>query len=128
MCPIHPTNTPAWRQSGIKFTSYLMNGAVIRSPGDFKWDDGAAGRTYKNTDYRPTDMLFWESDEKDSGNFNDASSKPTEGFSRRHSKGAILGMFGGHVAFMKYDRYEALVREPNRNEFWCWPKSRDGHF
>src|SRR2546422_943914 len=29
MCPIHPTNTPAWRLSGIKFTSYLMNGSVI---------------------------------------------------------------------------------------------------
>src|SRR5262249_54027445 len=29
MCPLHKTNTPAWRQSGIKFTSYLMNGAVI---------------------------------------------------------------------------------------------------
>src|ERR1041385_5256587 len=99
MCPIHPTNTPAWRQSGIKFTSYLMNGAVINGTG---WADGTAGKTYKNSQYRPTDMLFWESDEKDSGNFNDASSTPREGFSRRHANGAILGMFGGHVAFMKY--------------------------
>src|SRR6184192_3047693 len=29
MCPLHPTNTPAWRQSTIKFTSYLINGCVI---------------------------------------------------------------------------------------------------
>jgi prepilin-type N-terminal cleavage/methylation domain-containing protein len=28
MCPLHRTNTLAWRQSNIKFTSYLMNGAI----------------------------------------------------------------------------------------------------
>jgi len=49
MCPIHPTNTPAWRQSGIKFTSYLMNGAVINGGGSFDWSAGSVGKTFKNT-------------------------------------------------------------------------------
>src|SRR5262249_23679353 len=85
MCPLHPTNTPAWRSSGIKFTSYLMNGAVINGVGSFDWSAGSIGKTFKNSVFRATDMLFWESDEKDSGNFNDGSSRPSEGFSRRHA-------------------------------------------
>ena len=28
-CPLHRTNTVAWRSSNIKFTSYMMNGCVI---------------------------------------------------------------------------------------------------
>ncbi len=126
MCPIHPTNTPAWRQSGIKFTSYLMNGAVINGSGSFDWTAGPRGKTFKNTAFVATNMLFWETDEKDSGNFNDGSSRPSEGFSRRHALGAIVGLFDGHVQFLKWDRYNKLVIDPNKNELWCYPKSRDG--
>ena len=80
MCPLHLTNTPAWRVSAIKFSSYLMNGAVIQgtSPGDsFDFQRGAQGYTYKISAFRATDMLLWESDDSDPDNFNDGSS-PTE--------------------------------------------------
>jgi prepilin-type N-terminal cleavage/methylation domain-containing protein len=126
MCPLHRTNTLAWRQSNIKFTSYLMNGAVIDGSGSFDWGAGAVGKTFKTSAFLPSDMLFWETDEKDPGYFNDGASDPSEGFSRRHSIGAIVGLFDGHVEYLKWKKYFQILAEPNRNSLWCYPKSRNG--
>jgi len=126
MCPLHQTNTSAWKASGIKFTSYLMNGAVINGSGSFEWSAGAVGKTFKNSAFLPTDMLFWETDEKDPGYFNDGSSRPDEGFSKRHASGAIVGLFDGHVQFLKWERYYKILADPLKNELWCYPKSRTG--
>jgi len=126
MCPLHKTNTAAWRQSGIKFTSYLMNGAVIDGSGSFDWGAGALGKNFRTTAFLPTDMLIWETDEGDPGYFNDGASDPSEGFSKRHSFGAIIGLMGGHVEFVKWKKYYALLADPNRNSLWCYPKSKNG--
>lgn len=126
MCPLHRTNTPAWKQSNIKFTSYLMNGCVINGNGAFDWGAGALGKTFVNSNFKPTDMLFWETDERDPSYFNDGASDPSEGFSKRHSTGAIIGLFGGHVQFVKWDKYSQLLRDRNRNELWCYPNSLNG--
>lgn len=126
-CPLHRTNTPAWRQSGIKFTSYLMNGAVIDgSGGSFDWSAGSNGKTFRSSSFQPTDMLFWETDETDPGYFNDGSSSPGEGFSRRHTKGAIVGLMGGHVEYVKWKKYFEILADPNKNSLWCYPRSKDG--
>ena len=130
MCPLHQTNTVAWRGSVIKFTSYLMNGCVIRgsTAGDsFNWDRGALGYTYKNSAFRGTDMLLWESDDSDAGNFNDGSSHPYEGWTFRHSRGAIIGLMDGHVEFIQDKKYAQLANDPNRNSLWCYPDSATGH-
>jgi prepilin-type processing-associated H-X9-DG protein len=71
-------------------------------------------------------MLFWETDEHDPGYFNDGASTPDEGFSKRHAKGAILGLMDGHVEFLKWDKYNRLLSDPNRNSLWCYPKSKTG--
>jgi prepilin-type N-terminal cleavage/methylation domain-containing protein len=126
MCPLHRTNTSAWRQSNIKFTSYMMNGAVIEGSSSFDWYSGARGKTFKNAQFLPTDMLFWETDEHDPGYFNDGASDPSEGFSKRHTIGAIIGLFGGHVQYLKWKKYYQMLAEPNRNSLWCYPKSADG--
>src|SRR5207249_4463394 len=129
MCPLHRTNTSAWRGSNIKFTSYLMNGAVIDGYGSFDWSSGERGKTFKTTAFLPTDMLLWESDEKDPNNFNDGSSRPGEGdggLSKRHNIGAILGLMGGHVQFIKWDQYYKILADPGKNSLWCYPKSVDG--
>ncbi len=126
MCPLHKTNTPYWKQSNIKFTSYLMNGAVIDGNGSFDWDTGSRGKTFKNTAFKPTDMLFWETDEKDPGYFNDGASRPDEGFSKRHALGAIVGLMGGHVAFLKWKTYYQVLADPNKNSLWCYPNTSNG--
>ncbi len=126
LCPVHRTNTSAWKLSTIKFTSYLMNGVVINGSGSFDWSAGSAGKTFKNSAFEPTDMLFWETDETDPGYFNDGSSNPGEGFSKRHSTGAIIGLMGGHFEYLKWKRYYQLLADPNRNSLWCYPNSRDG--
>ncbi len=126
MCPMHRTNTAAWRQSAIQFTSYMMNGVVINGSGSFDWGAGSFGRTFKVSAFLPTDMLFWETDENDPGYFNDGASSPSEGFSRRHSIGAIVGLIGGHVEYVKWKRYFQILADPNRNSLWCYPKSANG--
>src|SRR5207249_3169258 len=58
MCPLHRTNTPAWKQSAVKFTSYLMNGCIIKGSGSFDWAAGAFGKTYSANAFKATDMLL----------------------------------------------------------------------
>ncbi len=126
MCPGHKTNTYAWMFSNVKFTSYVMNGAVINGNGSFDWTAGALGKTYRSAAFKPTDMLFWEPDETQSDYFNDACSRPSEGLTQRHGIGAILGIMDGHVEFIKWKRYFQLVADPNKNSLWCYPGSVDG--
>ena len=126
MCPLHRTNTSAWRLSNVKFTSYLMNGCVINGSGSFDWDSGARGKTFKNSAFRATDMLFWETDENNPAYFNDGASSPDEGFSRRHNTGAVVGLMDGHVNYLKWKTYYQLLAEPIRNSLWCYPKSPTG--
>lgn len=122
MCPIDYTNTTAWRARNIQFSSYMMNGAVCA----YIFSDGARGKTYKNSAFKGTDMLFWEPDEREPFYFNDACSRPDEGFSFRHNVGALVGLFDGHAEFLKTTRYAALLRERVKNSLWCSPATADG--
>jgi prepilin-type N-terminal cleavage/methylation domain-containing protein len=126
MCPAHKTNTLAWALSNIKFTSYVLNGAVINGNGSYDWTAGGLGHTYKGIAFKPTDMLFWEPDETQSDYFNDACSRPSEGLTRRHGLGAILGIMDGHVELIKWDKYFQLVADPNKNSLRCYPGSPTG--
>jgi len=46
-------------------------------------------------------MLLWETDESDPGYSNDGASEPTEGVSKRHTSGSIIGVMDGHVDYVK---------------------------
>lgn len=126
MCPLHKTNSFAWKLSNIKFTSYLMNGAVINGTKPFDWDYGRVGKTFKNSMFKGTDMLFWESDETDDGNFNDGASNPSEGLTQRHVYGAMFGFFDGHSEYVKWKKWAQLIADPNKNNLWCYPNSVTG--
>ena len=127
LCPIHKTNTPQWRVSVIKFTSYLMNGAVINGSGAFDWSSGGdVGKTFKNSVFKGSDMLFWESDELVSANFNDGASRPSEGLTQRHVSGAMFGMFDGHAEYAKWKKWAQLIADPKKNSLWCYPNSPNG--
>jgi len=71
----------------IKIISYLWNGAING------YETGDARITMSKwplSTFRPTGMLIWEADEMQSEYvFNDASSTPHEGISRRHGSSRI---------------------------------------
>jgi hypothetical protein len=103
-----------------------MNGCIIESGEAFDWSAGGRGSTFRISAFQPTAMLLWEPDEKIDNYFNDGASSPGEGFSRRHSVGAIVGSMGGHVRFLKWEQYYQLLADPNKNELWCFPRSANG--
>ena len=129
-CPARVTNNAVWKASNIKFSSYVMNGAVINGSAGYDWTAGALGKTYKASMFKPTDMLFYEPDAESSGSqdfFNDAASRPGEGYiTKRHGDGAVIGMMGGHVEFVRWKKYYDLVRDPAKNSLWCYPGSTTG--
>lgn len=104
-----------WLKRAVKITSYCWNGTIGGYSTSGKSGD-LAGRTYKTSDFLPTDIQLWEQNETDGYFFNDAGNNPEtagEGVSQRHSGGggyktgqdkgggAMVGRFGGTAAFIK---------------------------
>ncbi len=110
-CPSHrePYDGPS-----EKTTSYLMNGAV-----------SGFSRTlpaFRIYEFRSASVIFWETEIEA---WNDASSFPTEGITRRHGSGATVGLVdGGCVWFPRSDWETELERRPGM--LWCSPGSRTG--
>lgn len=124
MCPMHKTNTSAWVQARVKFTSYVMTSYV--GIGGSTPSVAKHGRTYKTTAFRPDSMILWETDENEPNYFNDGGSDPSEGLTRRHGDGAIMGILDGRVEFIKWKRHQELLSDPNKNVLWCYPDSPNG--
>jgi len=127
-CPIERTNNAFFRQRDMQVCSYTMNGSVS---GFTTAPTGKPWVSYKMSQFRPHYMLFWESDEKQPSNYDNATSNPTEGVSQRHNGGIIMGMFGGQTEFIKFRLYslEAGIggypgQRPGR--LWCSPGSKNG--
>ena len=86
------------RRSGVKYRQYLRRDIKIIS---YLWNGAINGYESGNASlitmskwpmgsFRPTGMLVWESDEMQSEyTFNDASSTPHEGISRRHGSSRV---------------------------------------
>ena len=68
---------PLWLGRPVKLTSYCWNGTI----GGYVGTKGTAptpdGKTYKLTDFRPTDWQMWEQNEAMSFFFNDAGNNPS---------------------------------------------------
>lgn len=101
-----------------KLGSFICNGAVI---GDGKFGGTDRPNTYRTDRFKPTNYLLWETDEANPWFFNDGSSTPAEGFSRRHGDGATLGAVGGQVVYLKYQTWDRLVSRGSE-DFWCSPR------
>jgi prepilin-type processing-associated H-X9-DG protein len=126
-CPLERTNNALFRAREMQVCSYMMNGAVSG------YNTGPRGNytTYKFTEFLPDRMLYWEADENQPSNYDNASSTPDEGVTQRHNTGSVMGMFDGHVEFMKFRQYyqEAGIGgypgiRPGR--FWCNPGTKNG--
>ena len=71
-------------------------------------------------------MIIWETDETNPAYFNDGGSDPSEGLTRRHGDGAIMGIIDAHVEFIKWKKYDQLLQDPNKNLLWCYPDTPNG--
>ena len=85
LCPADKVNNLFYSR-GVKFTSYIWNGAVNGYSG---------GKSFKITRFKPLQVLMWEADERTPFWFNDTGSFPDEGISERHGKGAIIALYSG---------------------------------
>ena len=134
-----------WITRPVKVTSYCWSGVIGGYAG--RAGELPAGKTYKVTDFLPTDWQMWEQNENDpSGfNFNDAGNNqeaPIETLSLRHSGkatwwlsttlprnmpgGAMIGTFGGTAQFTKWNKvWDNLNRKTGvPNELLCGPEYR----
>ncbi|MBI3414853.1 MAG: type II secretion system protein [Verrucomicrobia bacterium] len=132
-----------WLGRPVKLTSYCWTGNI----GGYTGSKGTAppdGKTYKLTDFKPTDWQLWEQNESDPFFFNDAGNNPEsigETLSLRHSGldnwigapyataknlpgGAVVGNFGGTALFIKWNKAWSLVnrKEPVPNDILCGPR------
>jgi prepilin-type N-terminal cleavage/methylation domain-containing protein len=117
-CPMDKTNS-LWTQRAQKMSSYLMNGAV-GGYGDI------SPNSFKSTQFRPDDIIFWQALETNPSDFNDGSSEPDEGITKLHSIGTTVGCVDGHVEYMKTLRFYALVNMSIKNRVWCHPLTVNG--
>jgi prepilin-type N-terminal cleavage/methylation domain-containing protein len=126
--------------------NYYNRGEMISS---YVWDGAiagfSAGKTFKLTRFKASNILQWENDEKNvtSGNWNDFSNYPLQGgnggvgssvgditFSRRHGRAAQVGRMDGSAARITYTEMVGMALAPAgsaKNDLWYNPNSTDGH-
>jgi prepilin-type N-terminal cleavage/methylation domain-containing protein len=127
-CPIENTNTAFFRAREMQVTSYTMNGSVS---GFGTSPTGRPYVSYKMALFKPHYMIYWESDEKQPGYYDNATSRPDEGGSVRHNGGIVMGMFGGQTEFIKFKAYAmeaGLAGYPGNRpgRMWCNPGKPTG--
>jgi hypothetical protein len=110
-----------WRDRPVKITSYCWNGTIGNYVGP-RQGLVPGGRTFKMTEFLPTDIQMWEQNETMGFYFNDAGNNPEtggEGVSQRHATkgdyvrtgnvdkggGAMIGTIGGTAQFIKYKKF-----------------------
>jgi prepilin-type N-terminal cleavage/methylation domain-containing protein len=102
-------------------TSYLMNGALCAYSTSQK-------KTFKQSQFQPDDIIFWQAIDTNAGDFNDGSSTPNEGIFEKHNGGTTIGSAAGHVEFMKARNFRRKLSDPNtRTRAWCNPITVNGH-
>jgi len=122
----------------VKLSSYCWNGTIGGYCGP-RAGGIASGKTYKNSDFRPMDIMLWEQNETDGFYFNDLGNHPEtggEGVSQRHAGkgdyranenrggGAMVGRVSGSAEFIKYQKfldYLVPARHPRPNDLLNGP-------
>jgi len=132
-CPAdNPTASGStWPLRADQLSTYVMNGAVVGYGDNPKFSG-----TYTLNQIRiPLGYLFWEPLDRDAngnyvtGAYNDGGNFPsaTEGPSKRHVTGCVLGALDGHTEYVKYQVATNLAASLGPNVFWWNPLTPDGH-
>ena len=125
-CPLDKTNAPSWKQRPNKLCTYVQNGSLCGY-------GAISPRSYSPSDFRQDSYMMWEPNDPGNGyGFNDGSSYPDPavdgGLGTRHGKtGGIVLVVSGSVTFVKYAKWAAQAKDPNKNELWCNPGTVNGH-
>jgi prepilin-type N-terminal cleavage/methylation domain-containing protein len=121
LCPQDVVNAEYLMRNEL-ITSYVWNGAV---------SGYANAHSFKITRFKPSNILQWENDESNPGNFGDFANKPfdyTVCFSQRHGKAAQIGRIDGSAGREVYATMAAwALNTTTPNDLWCNPASADGH-
>ncbi|MFG0284498.1 MAG: DUF1559 domain-containing protein [Phycisphaerales bacterium JB039] len=123
-----PTHKEPYNGDSEKCTSYLMNGAVVGYGRSFK----LIGTTYIDIAFRihrytPDSVIFWETQETGATTapWNDGSSFPWEGLTRRHGTGATVAIIDGSCRWYERSDWDRdLDKRPG--PLWCAPDSKTG--
>jgi prepilin-type N-terminal cleavage/methylation domain-containing protein len=125
-CPadlkVSKPNSPFFTARNQTNTSYLMNGALCAY--------AIQAKVYKQDSFKPDDIIMWQANDENSGDWNDGSSTPDEGIFRKHNGGTTIGSIGGHCEFMKWKIFHDRQGTPPqriRTRAWCNPVTADGH-
>jgi len=114
-----PGNDPRYFQRNVYISSYVWNAAVIGY--------GSETKPFKLSQFKPTDILQWEQDEKEvTYYYNDCANRPDEFLSRRHGKLGPVGAFDGSAQQLKCQEFIELALSPQANRLWCKPDSPTG--
>jgi len=129
LCPADKPNV-LFYQRDILFSSYVWNGAI---------NSYANKPSHKLSQFKPLSVLMWETDEQTPFFFNDSSSRPDEGLSERHGKGATIALFSGSTerisvrqwysnefAGQKGQRGRNIPANLLPNRAWCNPAKANG--
>ena len=118
-CPNDRSGIGAGASAAMKLTSYVMNG----------YAGGLGGATGPNyTQFKPSDVLFWEGAVSAMTSSGDLSSTPNEGMTFRHNECAAFACFDGHSDVISSADYTVnVVNNTGRNQFWCNPRTTSGH-
>lgn len=99
-----------------RMTSYLENGAVVGF--------GRVRVAYAIDRFRPDAIIYWEASETSDG-WNDGSSYPDEGMTRRHGMGATVGLVDGSCPWLGLVQFDR-ERDTWPSKLWCNPGRDDG--
>ena len=123
-------NDPNYVNRAELISSYAWDGAIVGFPGS----GVTPGPTFKITRFKPTNILQWENDEKNTAGtaWNDFSNYPLESnqptFSKRHGNGAQVGRMDGSagrelmVNMLTWANNNTLP-----NDLWYNPNTANGH-
>jgi prepilin-type N-terminal cleavage/methylation domain-containing protein len=143
MCP-GDVEDSLFDQRQMYISSYIWNGAV-------NGYQTALPTSYKLTQFAPTRILQWESDEMNPISFNDPANYPQEGFTRRHGGSrttdpnldvkakVTISMFDGSSKWVQLRElktlagnlgaYSGMANPPPAtlpNDLWCNPGTTNG--
>ena len=122
-CPNDKSGSAPGASLLLKLTSYVMNGYTGGLGGA-----GAPNYAFNYTQFKPSDVMFWEGAVSAMTSSGDLSSTPNEGMTFRHSNCGAFACFDGHSETISSSDYVSkVVNFSGRNQFWCNPRTTSGH-